>query len=125
MVVAKIQETIMQYMLMIYGDESGQSAASEADRGQVYAAYDAYTAALRAAGAYVGGNPLQATSTASVVRVKDGKTRVQNGPYAESREQLAGYYIVEAKDLDAAIGWAAKCPGASHGAIEVRPIMPM
>jgi hypothetical protein len=74
---------------------------------------------------YVGGNPLQSSSTASVVRVKDGKTKVVNGPYAEAREQLGGYYVVEAKDMDAAIAWAAKCPGASYGSMEVRAVVPM
>lgn len=115
----------MQYMLMIYGDEASPSNGDYADRGQLFAAYNAYTAALRAAGAYVDGNPLQGSSTASVVRVKDGKTKVLNGPYAESREQLGGYYIVEAKDLDEAIAWAAKCPGAGTGGMEVRPVMAM
>ena len=71
------------------------------------------------------GNPLQGSSTASTVRVKDGKTKVLNGPYAESKEQLAGYYIIEVKDLDAALGWAAKCPGAQYGTMEVRPVMAM
>ena len=115
----------MQYMLMIYSDEAAQTAMSEADRGQIYAAYNAYTAALRAADAYVGGNPLQGASTAATVKVKDGKTKVQNGPYAESREQLGGYYVIEAKDLDAALAWAAKCPGASVGTMEVRAVVAM
>ena len=115
----------MQYMLMIYSDEAAQTAQSEADRGQLYAAYNAYTAALRAADAYVGGNPLQGASTAATVKVKDGKTKVQNGPYAESREQLGGYYVIEAKDLDAALAWAAKCPGALRGTMEVRAVVPM
>lgn len=115
----------MQYMLMIYGDESAMDTASEAEKGQMFAAYGAYTEALRKSGAYVEGNPLQGTATASTVRVRDGKSRVLNGPYAESREQLGGYYVIEAKDLDAAIGWAARCPGAAHGTMEVRPIMAM
>ncbi len=115
----------MQYMLLIYSDEAQQAMASYEAKGEMYAAYNDYTAALRADNAYVGGNPLQGTATASTVRVKDGKTKVLNGPYAESREQLGGYYIVEAKNLDAAISYAAKCPGASYGAMEVRPIVAM
>ncbi len=115
----------MQYMLLIYSDEAVQAMESYEAKGQMYAAYNAYTAALRAGDAYVDGNPLQGIATASTVRVKDGKTKVLNGPYAESREQLGGYYVVEAKDLDAALDWAAKCPGASYGTMEVRPIVAM
>jgi hypothetical protein len=115
----------MQYMLLIYGDESGRAKASKADMEQMFAAYGAYTEALKKAGAMKDGNPLQGSSTASIVRVKDGKTKVLNGPYAESKEQLAGYYIIDVKDLDAALSWAAKCPGAQYGTMEVRPVMAM
>ena len=89
------------------------------------AAYDAYTKAMKEAGAYVGGERLQPSSTATTVRVQNGKTQVLNGPYAEVKEQLGGYYLIEAADLDGAIAWAARCPGTSRGAIEVRPIWPM
>ena len=68
---------------------------------------------------------MQGKFNGSTVRVKDGKTKVLNGPYAESKEQLAGYYVIEVKDLDAALSWAAKCPGAQHGTMEVRPVMAM
>ena len=85
----------------------------------------AYSEALTKAGALVAGDRLQHTHTATTVRVEGGKTQVLNGPYAETREQLGGYYIVEAADLDAALSWAARCPGASHGAVEVRPIWSM
>lgn len=115
----------MQYMLLIYGDESGRVKASKADMEQMFAAYGAYTEALKKAGVMKDGNPLEASSTASTVRIKDGKSKVLNGPYSESKEQLGGYYIIEAKDLDAALGWAAKCPGAQYGTVEVRPVMPM
>jgi hypothetical protein len=71
------------------------------------------------------GDPLQPSSTATTVRVKSGKTEVLNGPYAETKEQLGGYYIIDVPDLDAALSWAARCPGASVGTIEVRPIMAM
>lgn len=115
----------MQYMLMVYGDESRQTKVSKTDMEQMFAAYGAYTEALMKAGVMKDGNPLQASSTASTVRVKDGKIKVLNGPYAESKEQLAGYYIIDVKDLDAALGWAAKCPGATYGTMEVRPVMAM
>lgn len=115
----------MQYMLLIYGDESRRTTASKADREQMFAAYGAYTEALKKAGAMKHGDPLQSSSTASTVRVNDGKTKVLNGPYAESKEQLAGYYLIDVKDLDAALSWAAKCPGAQYGTMEVRPVMAM
>ena len=115
----------MQYMLMIYSDESGRAKASKADTEKMFAAYGAYTEALKKAGAMKDGNPLQGSSTASTVRVKDGKTKVLNGPYAESKEQLAGYYVIEVKDLDSALSWAAKCPGAQYGTMEVRPVFAM
>jgi hypothetical protein len=89
---------------------------------QMMAAYTAYTEAMKKAGVYIGGNRLQPTTTATTVRNPDGKTSVVDGPYAETKEQLGGYYLIEASDLDAALSWAARCPGAAHGAIEVRPI---
>ncbi len=115
----------MQYLLLIYGNEAGMLAASKETAGQMMAAYGAYTDAMTKAGAYVGGNRLQPTASATTVRVADGKTKVLNGPYAETKEQLGGYYLIEAPDLDAALSWAARCPGASHGTIEVRPIWTM
>jgi hypothetical protein len=110
----------MQYMLMIYGTEGSMT---KEDGAKMMSAYISYTEAMKKAGAFVAGDPLQSSSTASTVRMKDGKSKVLNGPYTESKEQLGGYYIIEAKDIDAAISWAAKCPGAQHGTIEVRPIM--
>jgi hypothetical protein len=89
------------------------------------AAYEAYTEAMKKAGVLRGGERLRPSSDATTVRVKDDKSQVLNGPYAETREQLGGYYMIEAADLDAALGWAARCPAAAHGAIEVRPIWPM
>ena len=86
------------------------------------APYIAYTEALQQAGALVGGERLQPTSSASTVRVANGKTTVLDGPYAETREQLGGFYMIDVPDLDAALSWAARCPGANHGAVEVRPI---
>jgi len=115
----------MQYMLLIYGDEAGRANATEAQRGQMFAAYGAYTEAMKKAGVYIAGDPLQLTNTATTVRAPDGKTKVLNGPYAETKEQLGGYYKIEAPDLDSALSWAARCPGAQFGAIEVRPVMAM
>ncbi len=115
----------MQYMLLIYGDEAQENALSEAQMGEMMGAYNAYTQALQQAGVLVGGERLQPVTAATTVRVKSGKTEVLNGPYAETREQLGGYYTIEAPDLDAALGWAARCPGASHGTVEVRPVWAM
>jgi hypothetical protein len=115
----------MQYLLMIHSDETAMQQAREQDIGAMMAAYGAYTQALREAGVHRGGERLHPSSTATVVRMQNGKTSVLNGPYAEVKEQLGGYYVIEAADLDAAIGWAARCPGAQYGAIEVRPIWPM
>lgn len=115
----------MQYMLMIYGNEGSMAKMTKNDGEQMYAAYGAYTEALRKAGVMKEGNPLQNSTTASTVRLKDGKAKVLNGPHAESKEQLGGYYVIETKDIDAALAWAAKCPGAQYGTIEVRPVAPM
>jgi len=115
----------MKYMFMIFGSEAARQSTPKADLEQMFAAYGAYTGALKKAGVMVAGDPLQPTSTATTVRVAKGKTEVLNGPYAETKEQLGGYYIVEVPDLDAALSWAARCPGASSGAIEVRPLMAM
>jgi hypothetical protein len=82
----------------------------------------AYTEALKNAGVLAGVNRLQPASTATTVRVADGKSQVLDGPYADSKEQLGGYYLIDVPDLDAAVSWAARCPGASHGIVEVRPI---
>jgi hypothetical protein len=113
----------MQYMLLIYGDEAARAQASKEQMTQMMSAYMAYTEAMKKAGVYQSGNPLQGSSTATTVRAPDGKAKVLNGPYAESKEQLGGYYLIDAPDLDSALSWAARCPGAQFGAIEVRPIM--
>jgi hypothetical protein len=116
-------ETVMEYMLLIYRDETAQQNTPKEQLGQMFAAYGAYTEAMKKAGAWVAGAPLQPVATASTVRVNGGGTKVLNGPYAETKEQLAGYYIVNVPDLDAALSWAARCPGASYGTLEVRPIL--
>ena len=115
----------MQYMLLIYGDESARAHATKEQMGQMYAAYVAYTDAMKKAGVFKAGDPLEAASTATTVRVSDGKTKVLNGPYVESKEQLGGYYLIEAPDLDSALSWAARCPGAQFGTMEVRPVRSM
>jgi hypothetical protein len=115
----------MQYLLMIHADEKAMQAASPEQNGARLAAYGAYMKAMSDAGVSKGGQRLHPSSTATVVRVKNGKTSVLNGPYAEVKEQLGGYFLIDAPDLDAAISWAARCPGAEDGAIEVRPIWQM
>jgi hypothetical protein len=122
---AKPGEKAMQYMLLIYGNESAMQSVSEADMGQMMAAYGAYSEAMVKAGVMVGGNRLRPASAATTVRSPGGKRQVLDGPYAETKEQLGGYYIIEAPDLDAALSWAERCPGASYGAVEVRPIWAM
>jgi len=119
------QETTMKYMLMIYGDEKREQSAAKAENEKMLAAYGAYAQALQKAGVMVGGERLRPTTAATTVRVADGKTKVLNGPYVETKEQLGGYFMVDVPDLDAALSWAARCPGASYGTVEVRPIWPM
>jgi hypothetical protein len=118
-------ETTMQYLLLIYSDESRMASMTPADGQQMSQTFGAYTEALKTAGALVGGERLRPTSAGTTVRVRDGKQQVLNGPYAETKEQLAGYYLINAKDLDEALGWAARCPGATYGTMEVRPIWAM
>ena len=113
----------MQYLLTIYTDESGFANATPEDGMRMMAAYEALTAELKQAGVFVGGEGLQPTSTATTVRVRDGEPLLTDGPFAETREQLAGFYLVECADLDEAIGWAGKIPGAAIGSVEVRPVI--
>jgi hypothetical protein len=112
----------MQYILMLYVKESGWAALTPAQQEQGMAAYLAYTEALRKADALRGVGRLQPSGTATTVRATDGKAQVLDGPYADSKEQLGGYYIIEAPDLDAAIAWASRCPASDHGVVEVRPL---
>lgn len=116
----------MKYMLLIYVDEvKGAAIRKEIGETKMSAPYLAYTEALQKAGVLLGANRLQPTANATSVRLADGQTKVLNGPYAETREQLAGYYMIDVPDLDAALAWAARCPGAAHGTMEVRPIWEM
>src|SRR5579864_1032336 len=112
----------MQYLLMLYVDEAGFGKLPRAQQEEGVAAYVAYTEALTQSKALVGANRLASSSTATTVRVADGKNQVLDGPYADTREKLGGYYLIDVPDLDAAISWAARCPAASHGIVEVRPI---
>ena len=115
----------MQYLLMLYADEAGWDKMTEAQQKEGVAAYAAYTEALRQAGALKGSNRLQPTSAATRVQLANGKPQIMDGPYSDSKEQLGGYYLIEAPDLDAALSWASRCPGAGHGIIEVRPVWSM
>ena len=112
----------MQYLLMIYRNEAEQNSMSPADAQKMMAEYGEFTQSIVQSGNFKGGDPLQPASTATTVRVRDGKILTTDGPFAETREQLGGYYLIEAKDLDAAIAIAARIPGARFGSIEVRPI---
>jgi hypothetical protein len=115
----------MKYLLMIYGDEAAIKSAGKAETEQVLAAYRSYLDAMQKAGILLGTNRLQFSSTATTVRVADGKMQVLDGPYAETKEQLGGYLMIDVPDLDTALSWAARCPGASRGTMEVRPIWEM
>jgi hypothetical protein len=113
----------MQYLLAIYRSEAELGKLSQADRKQMMADYGAFTQSIIQSGHFKAGDGLQPSTTATTVRVRDGKILTTDGPFAETREQLGGYYLVEAKDLDTAIGIAARIPGAKSGSIEVRPVM--
>ena len=113
----------MQYLLLIYGNENHWSKLTEAEQGKIAREYGTFTKSIADSGHLRGGNELDATSKATTVRVRDGKRMVTDGPFAETKEQLGGYYLVEAKDLDDALALAARIPSARWGSIEVRPII--
>jgi hypothetical protein len=113
----------MQYLLMIYRNEAELVGMTAADRKNMTAEYGVFTQSIIQSGHFKAGDGLQPTSTATTVRVREGKTLTTDGPFAETREQLGGYYLVEAKDLNAALDIAARIPGAKTGSIEVRPVM--
>jgi hypothetical protein len=115
----------MQYLLMIYSEENKVETLPEAELGKMIAEYGALTASMKEKGNYVGSNRLKPIATATTVRIRDGKVSKTHGPFAETREQLGGYYLVNAKDLDEACALAARIPGARVGSIEVRPIAEM
>jgi len=112
----------MQYLLMLHVSEAGWPKLSKAEQEQGLAAYTAYTEALTKAGVLKGVNRLQPSSTATTLRITNGKMQVLDGPYADSKEQLGGYYLIDVPDLDAALSWAARCPAVGHGVVEVRPL---
>jgi hypothetical protein len=118
-----MKERPMQVMLLIHADENAWPRMPEAERDAAMAAYGAYTAALREAGALVSANRLAPTAASHTVRMVDGAPQVLDGPYAETREQLGGYYLIEVPDMGTALRWAARCPGAGHGVVEARPVM--
>lgn len=115
----------MKYALLIYRNEAAAHGASAKQMGEIMAAYGAYSKAMRDSGAFVAGDPMGPSAAASTVRIVDGRTKVQNGPYADTKEQLGGYYIIDVADVEAAQSWAARCPGAQGGIIEVRSILSM
>jgi hypothetical protein len=115
----------MQYLILIYGDPTVAATMTEAEGREVVRDYFAYTQRLQDAGAFLGGNPLEDTDAATTVRVRDGQRLLTDGPFAETREVLGGYYLIECDTLDEALDHAAACPGSKRGSIEVRPIMPM
>jgi hypothetical protein len=114
----------MQYMILIYGDEKNFAMLADNPQAQqqMYAAFTRYGADMREAGVLRGGAELKPTSTATTVRVRNGKTLTTDGPFAETKEQLGGYYMIDVPDLDQAVHWAARCPAANGGSIEVRPM---
>ena len=112
----------MQYLVLIYSEEPAD-APDPAQIGAIMTEYNAYTDMLRERGALVAGEALQPTATATTVRVRDGQTMTTDGPFAETKEALGGFYLIEAKDLDEALALGGACPGAKWGSIEVRPIV--
>jgi hypothetical protein len=115
----------MQYMLAIYGDERAAENAPREQTTEIVNAYMAYTKSLQEAKVLIGSNRLRPTSAATTVRTVDGQTKVLDGPFAETKEQLGGYYLIDVPDLDAALSWAKRCPAARYGTVEVRPIWVM
>ena len=114
----------MEYLILIYNDERNYGSATEAQLKAMYQEYGAYTQDLIKAGVMKGGNELKPVATATTVRIRGGKVLTTDGPFAETKEQLGGYYLVDVPNLDEAVKWGSKCPGAKTGSIEVRPINP-
>ncbi|OAI41648.1 hypothetical protein AYO41_05335 [Verrucomicrobia bacterium SCGC AG-212-E04] len=113
----------MTYLILIYGAESAWAGMPQSNLKEMYDAYMTYTDELAGSGSLRGGHELQPTHTATTVRVRDGKVLKTDGPFAETKEQLGGFYIIDVPNLDAALEWASKCPGAKNGCTEVRPIV--
>jgi hypothetical protein len=115
----------MRYLLLLYFDENHWDASPAEEREAAHAAYGQLTGDLAKSGKLGAGDPLQRTRTATTVRVRDGEVLLTDGPYAETKEQLGGYYLIDAEDLDEAISWATRVPAHGNMAVEVRPIMEM
>jgi hypothetical protein len=113
----------MKYAFTIYTDESQREAASEEDQAAMAQAYGVLTQEMQEKGVLLAGEGLYPTQTATTVRVRDGERDVTDGPFAETKEALGGFYVLDVKDLDEAIEWAAKIPGSQIGSIEIRPVM--
>jgi hypothetical protein len=114
----------MQFALLIYESPEAWATRNKGVTDPYVGAWRAYYKSLVDAGVYVGGNPLEVPETGTTVRIQDGKRRVQDGPYADTKEQLAGFMILELQSLDEALDWGARCPTASAGAVEIRPLAP-
>jgi len=115
----------MQYLLLIYTSEQMMAGAKEADRAAMHKEYGEFTQGIVKSGNFRAGDALEPTKAATTVRVREGKTVMTDGPFAETKEQLGGYYLIEAKNVEDAVAIAARIPGARQGSIEVRPVMPM
>jgi hypothetical protein len=113
----------MQFMLLIYNDPGGWDSMPPEQQQEVYAAYGTFTEELQASGKMVAGDALQPITTATSIRVRDGETLTTDGPFAETKEVLGGYYLIDVDTIDEALEWAAKIPGAQYGTIEVRPVV--
>ena len=113
----------MKYLCLIYDEEKKMAAMSKSEGDAFMGEYGVFTEAVKTSGHYVGGNPLQPVHTATTIRVRNGKTSTTDGPFAETKEQLGGYYLIDAKDLNDAIQVASRIPSAKTGSIEVRPII--
>jgi hypothetical protein len=120
-----IQEDAMQYLCLIYDDERAWQKLPPAETEKVIGEFTAFTESVKKSGHYAGGNALAPTHTATTVRVRQGKVATTDGPFAETKEQLGGYYLLNARDLNEAIQLAARIPGARFGSVEVRPVMEM
>ncbi len=115
----------MRYMLLICADESGNAEMSAEEMGTMMAEYEKFSNDLGAAGAYVASDRLRPVSTATTIRVRGGEILTTDGPFAETKEQLGGYYLIDVANLDEAIGWARRIPSARYGCVEVRPVWDM
>jgi len=113
----------MEYMLLIYSDEQEWASFSDEERARIRREYFALVDEMSAAGAYVAGAPLQPSSTASSIRTRDGRAIVTDGPFAESKEQLGGYFLIDAESVEEAREWGAKLPATRYGTVEVRPVL--